>query len=424
MTPNASTWPSYAEAGYPDTSPPVVWTGPRPPSGGSATRPAGWTTLLNHLRSLGHDDAAIQAAGLARLSRRGTLIDHFRDRVMLAIRNEHGQITGFIGRARPGADPRTPKYFNSPDSPIFTKGDLLFGLYESRRQLTHGAIPVLVEGPFDAIAVTTADPRRYAGVAPCGTAFTSHQAEALARNTELRRTGILVALDGDPAGQTAAVKAYDILRSHTAGASAVDPARRPRSRRDPPGRRPSRLVRRSSARRCPWPGPCIDAQLDQMGGPARPRRRPARRDAHRRRPHRPPAPSRNSRRHPVHHRWPDTHRHRRDLRPVEHPELPAIARILPADTIGQISRTADRTRSEHFEIIAAIAEEVGRRASIPKEVDEGGASRRPAAPGAGPPVRIAAASLAAERVDVTPSRTASGRIAPRRRRPPPRTRPS
>jgi len=63
--------------------------------------PAGWTTLIDHLRHLGYDDALIEAAGLARRSSRGTLIDHFRDRVMLAIRDERGMIAGFIGRARP-----------------------------------------------------------------------------------------------------------------------------------------------------------------------------------------------------------------------------------------------------------------------------------------------------------------------------------
>jgi DNA primase len=72
--------------------------------------PAGWTALLDHLRGQGHDDTSIEAAGLARRSSRGTLIDHFRDRVMLAIRTEDGAIAGFIGRAHPAAKPTVPKY--------------------------------------------------------------------------------------------------------------------------------------------------------------------------------------------------------------------------------------------------------------------------------------------------------------------------
>src|SRR6185437_12666799 len=118
--------------------------------------PARWTALASHLRSAGHDNATIEAAGLARRSSRGTLIDYFRDRVMLAIRDEHGKVTGFIGRAHPAAPGKVPKYLNSPDTVAFTKGSLLFGLHEARDQLTAGALPVIVEGPFDAIAVTAA----------------------------------------------------------------------------------------------------------------------------------------------------------------------------------------------------------------------------------------------------------------------------
>jgi DNA primase len=64
--------------------------------------PAGWTALMSHLRSAGHDDAAIEAAGLARRSSRGTLIDHFRDRAMLAIRRARGHASA-AGAARSGS---------------------------------------------------------------------------------------------------------------------------------------------------------------------------------------------------------------------------------------------------------------------------------------------------------------------------------
>ena len=175
--------------------------------------PAGWTALIRHLRNLGHDDAVIEAAGLARRSSRGTLIDHFRDRVMLAIRDERGMIAGFIGRAHPKAGPAVPKYLNSPETAAYTKGDLLFGLHEARERLARGAVPVIVEGPFDAIAVTAADPERYAGLAPCGTALTGRQVTALGRAIDLGQTGVLVALDGDRAGREAAIKAYARLAS-------------------------------------------------------------------------------------------------------------------------------------------------------------------------------------------------------------------
>ena len=175
--------------------------------------PRGWTALTSYLRGRGHHDDAIQAAGLARVSSRGTLIDHFRDRVMLPVHDEHGNLAGFIGRARPGTDPAVPKYLNGPATSTYQKGDLLFGLHHARGHLARGATPVIVEGPFDAIAVTLADPGHYAGLAPCGTALTSRQAAALSRAADLRQTGVLVAFDDDTAGRKAAVRAYDILRA-------------------------------------------------------------------------------------------------------------------------------------------------------------------------------------------------------------------
>jgi len=182
--------------------------------------PSGWTALTDHLRSLGHHRADIEAAGLARRARHGRLIDHFRDRAMLAIRGLDGTIAGFIGRARPGAGPGAPKYLNSPETAAYKKGDVLFGPHEARERLARGALPVIVEGPFDAIAVTVAD-SRYAGIAACGTALTSRQVAALGGLANLRDTGVLVALDGDRAGHAAAVKAYGILRTATTRAVAV-----------------------------------------------------------------------------------------------------------------------------------------------------------------------------------------------------------
>jgi len=191
--------------------------------------PAGWTTLTDHLRSLGHGDDEIQAAGLAKPSTRGTLIDRFRDRVMLPVHDERGAIAGFIGRARPDVGPDVPKYLNSPETAGFRKGSLLFGLHRAGPALTQGAIPVIVEGPFDAIAVNLADPGQHAGLAPCGTALTSQQASLLSQAADLPRAGILVAFDSDTAGRKAAARAYSILRPHTpklqsAQLNAKDPA--------------------------------------------------------------------------------------------------------------------------------------------------------------------------------------------------------
>ena len=175
--------------------------------------PAGWTALTDHLRSLGYGDREIRAAGLAKPSSRGTLIDIFRDRVMLPLHDADGMLAGFIGRAHPRTDPNpdVPKYLNSPDTAGYKKGSLLFGLHQARPALADGATPVIVEGPFDAIAVSAADPGRHAGLAPCGTALTSQQAALIGQAADLGRTGIVVAFDSDPPGRRATLRAHGIL---------------------------------------------------------------------------------------------------------------------------------------------------------------------------------------------------------------------
>ncbi|WP_329519512.1 toprim domain-containing protein [Spirillospora sp. NBC_01491] len=172
--------------------------------------PRGTHALTDHLRGLGHDDAAILAAGLARRGRGGRLYDVFRDRAMFAIRTADGRIAGFIGRLPDGGT--GPKYLNSPDSAFFHKGDLLYGLHEARERFAGGARPVLVEGPLDAIAVgLAAAPREHAAVAACGLSLTAAQLAALGRAADLDRTGLVLALDGDPAGRTAALRAWETL---------------------------------------------------------------------------------------------------------------------------------------------------------------------------------------------------------------------
>jgi DNA primase len=328
--------------------------------------PGGWIALTSHLRGLGHDDAAIEASGLARRSSRGTLIDHFRDRVMLAIRDEHGAIAGFIGRAHPDAAPTVPKYLNSPQTTAFIKGDLLFGLHEARGQFASGAVPVIAEGPFDAIAISAADPRRYAGLAPCGTALTSRQVAALGRVADLTRAGVLVALDGDRAGREAALKAYATLLAVTSKTTAVllpddrDPAEILQA--DGPAALRDVLHNRAE----PLAAVVIDAHLDGW--------------AHR-----------------LDHPEGQLHAMRsaamliasllpsetvgrilqvtdgrhlamldEDLHPVENPELPAIARMLPASAVCQIVRVASRLDRDNSEVTAEVANAVSKAAPVPK----------------------------------------------------------
>ena len=226
--------------------------------------PAGWTALTSHLRSLGHHDDAIQAAGLAARSSRGTLIDRFRDRIMLPVHDAAGMLAGFTGRARPGAGPDTPKYLNSPETATYKKSHLLFGLYQARPDLARGAIPVIVEGPFDAIAVTIADPGGHAGLAPCGTALTSQQAAQLSQAADLARTGILVAFDSDTAGRKAAIRARGILRPLTGRLqSAILDGKDPAEILQRDGPAALRVILREH--RQPLSALLIDASIEQWG---------------------------------------------------------------------------------------------------------------------------------------------------------------
>ena len=184
--------------------------------------PATWGALTRRLRGLGCSDTLIEQSGLGRRSRHGDLIDTFRDRAMHPVHSANGTLAGFIGRAPEDAAPGVPKYLNSPASCLYNKGMLLFGLWEAREALAAEARPVIVEGPLDAIAVTTAGQGRFAGVAPCGTTLTMPHVSALARAADLRRAGVLVAFDADPAGQRAAVRAYDLLSPFTSNVDTVD----------------------------------------------------------------------------------------------------------------------------------------------------------------------------------------------------------
>jgi DNA primase len=183
--------------------------------------PASWDALTRHLRALGFTDTVILASGLARQSRRGTLIDTFRNRAMLPIRSADGTVIAFIGRAPDCPRAGVPKYLNSPTTSLYDKSEILFGLWEARDALAAGARPVLVEGPFDAIAVTIAGQGRLAGLAPCGTAFTARHTDALSRIADLPTAGVLVAFDPDPPGRRAAIRSYHLLSQLTVKTSAV-----------------------------------------------------------------------------------------------------------------------------------------------------------------------------------------------------------
>ena len=171
--------------------------------------PAGWTNLVDHLRGRGISDAEMLATGVATEASTGRLIDRFRDRMMFPVIHQ-GEVLGFVGR-RPDltdADKAGPKYLNTADTPLFHKGAQLFGVIDEL--LAEGAVPVIVEGPMDAVAVTIASAGLYLGVAPLGTSLTDEQAAQLAA---VGRDPI-VATDADLAGQVAAERDFWMLTPH------------------------------------------------------------------------------------------------------------------------------------------------------------------------------------------------------------------
>ena len=182
--------------------------------------PAGWTTTTDHLTQLGFTRDEQLAAGLVRRSSRGTYIDQFRDRAILPITEPGGDVTGFIGRKAPtDLDDRNPKYLNSPGTELFNKSKLLYGLTaDNVAALQAGADLFIVEGPMDAEAINQAhrDPDtarlpRLVAVATSGTALTADHLATLQQVAPLADRQVLVVMDNDPAGDTAAVRASDVL---------------------------------------------------------------------------------------------------------------------------------------------------------------------------------------------------------------------
>ncbi len=150
----------------------------------------------------GFTEQELIEAGLAS-EREGFVFDQFRNRVMFPIRNIGGTIVGFGGRTL--SKDVEPKYLNSPDTPYFKKGELLFGLHEVKNNLRAKNVAVIVEGYMDFLMLYEVG-LRYA-VAPLGTALTEMQANILRRYAKR----VFLLYDGDEAGLKAARRSIPIL---------------------------------------------------------------------------------------------------------------------------------------------------------------------------------------------------------------------
>lgn len=163
--------------------------------------PAGWDLLFNELKKKGTPADIIVEAGLAKKKEKGVeeYYDIFRDRIIFPIRNTIGKVVGFGARSIK-EEPSQPKYINSPQTTLFDKSKLLFGLFEGRNEIRNQKSAILVEGYADVITLHQAGFRN--SIASCGTSLTIEQLNLLSRYCKT----IYLAYDSDEAGQNATMR--------------------------------------------------------------------------------------------------------------------------------------------------------------------------------------------------------------------------
>ncbi len=180
----------------------------------------GWNDLARRLAPKGVGEAALVRAGLL-VQKDGRAYDRFRGRLMFPIAGLDGQVIGFGARTLPGqGDEKGAKYINTPETLLYKKSRVLYGVDAAREAIRKTRSAVLVEGYFDVIGLHQAGVR--SAVAVCGTALTPEHVELLKR-CDCREVTVL--FDGDVAGLAAPAKAAEaLLPSGVAGKVAVLPA--------------------------------------------------------------------------------------------------------------------------------------------------------------------------------------------------------
>jgi DNA primase len=226
--------------------------------------PAGGDALVRHLRTKRLPPEEAMRAGLVLRSERpgGGLYDRFRDRVMFPITDATGRrVIAFGGRVLPGrpasGDP-PPKYLNSPETPLFRKGQTLYGLALARDAIRRTGRAIVVEGYLDVIALAEAGVAE--AVAPLGTALTVDQLRVLRRMTD----AVVACFDGDEAGRRAASRSFPVfLEAGLWGRGVFLPA----------GEDPDTFVRRHGREAfealVARAEPLVDAYLAELAGPKR-----------------------------------------------------------------------------------------------------------------------------------------------------------
>ncbi|MBB5869692.1 DNA primase [Allocatelliglobosispora scoriae] len=175
---------------------------------GCGFAPDAWDQLTKHLRQRGFTAQEIETGGLAKPARSGSMIDRFRRRLLWPIKDSSGDVIGF-GARKLFEDDDGPKYLNTPESPLYKKSHVLYGIDQARREIGKRGQAVIVEGYTDVMACHLAGVPT--AVATCGTAFGSDHISVLRRmlmDTDTFSGEIIFTFDGDAAGQKAALRAF------------------------------------------------------------------------------------------------------------------------------------------------------------------------------------------------------------------------
>ena len=203
-----------AQLGGPDAAPARTFLSERGFDAAVATdfhlgfAPKSWDSLTSHLRKRGFSDAEMMAAGLVAQGSRG-VYDRFRGRLIWPIRDLAGDVVGF-GARRLLEDDEGPKYLNTPETPLYKKSQVLYGIDRARREIAKQQKVVVVEGYTDVMACQLAGVA--VAVATCGTAFGADHIKVLRRllmDDDRLRGEVIFTFDGDEAGRRAALKAFD-----------------------------------------------------------------------------------------------------------------------------------------------------------------------------------------------------------------------
>lgn len=166
--------------------------------------PPDWEATLQWGTKQGFSIESMEKSGLLTRNESGKVYDRFRGRLMFPIHNDSGNVVAFSGRLL-DPDAKAAKYVNSPETPLFTKSRILFGLDKNKREILNHQQVILCEGQIDLIRLYEKGIRN--AVASQGTAFTEHHARLLKRYAK----EVTICFDADSAGQDAAVRSVEVL---------------------------------------------------------------------------------------------------------------------------------------------------------------------------------------------------------------------